>query len=513
MPQQPRTKHEIATNFFKLVAFQPASNWQSSLLLNTAHSVEDFQENSNLSSSKFFIPDNFYRPEECGPLNLLKSSIDDPFGIIQTIKTRKAKSRFCEKLTYEGFEIFIFVEDRKLVSLIIDPHQFLNAFNAEIITRKMNRIDLDNLGIGWSSKDQHSKEHSWIDWSLKEKEERIRQIIESYKTNNLSHHWLFKTINELWENHSEIDNREEFLFDLLPTILILFDIAGLNRTNYLKNSKLVEGNELFDFNKFCLSSKDYADKSGGLFKTKREYKYFKQSVFFIDLIATSSKNRVILIKNFLKKTVKRVSDKRNKKIEACGFTPQAEIEFIEKILTDKKDIFKDMIERKVLIFYFCKVKIDEEVLNKISKIALNVDQLYLFIKDNVESSEQLPISSYFFHLSHIIKFLSPLILNFTEEFAILELLVTLNYIDGCIRGQDFLHQLLETLHYIGRLIYGVQHPYSTWDELQMFAGFALRPDPSSWYHHAQVIPSCLKSIDKLEDFQTLKNTRIRKVAP
>ena len=110
MPQQSRTKHEIAANFFKLVAFQPASNWQSSLLLNTAHSIEDFQENSNLSSSNFFIPDNFYRPEECGPLDLLKSPIDNPFGIIQAIKKRKAESRFCEKLTYEGFEIFIFLE-------------------------------------------------------------------------------------------------------------------------------------------------------------------------------------------------------------------------------------------------------------------------------------------------------------------------------------------------------------------------------------------------------------------
>ena len=443
-------KHDIATSFFKLVDFKPASNWHSCLLLNIAHSVEDFQENSNLSSSKFFIPDNFYRPEECGPLNLLKSSIDDPFGIIQTIKTRKAKSRFCEKLTYEGFEIFIFVEDRKLVSLIIDPHQFLNAFNAEIITRKMNRIDLDNLGIGWSSKGKHSKEDGWIAWSLEKKEERIQQLIESYKNrgNNLSHHLLFKTINELWENDSEIDKKEEFLFDLLPTILILFDIANLECTGYLKNDKLLTGNELYAVNKFCLHYGDYASKSGNLFRNVGAYKHFRQdSSLFLGLMTDFDINvRAKLIKNSLVKKTRNLLNKR-RKVDSLEYAPTGKgTKRIVKAFYGES-VFNELIEKNVIKFHCLN--------GKITKIIVNIDQLYLYItnddaaEDKILDKSQLPISSYLFFANNIVKSISEMLLSRTAKLNIDNLIpskvpTTWEEILNCpIRADSFNDNLIE----------------------------------------------------------------------
>lgn len=241
-------KHDIATSFFKLVDFQPASNWHSLLLLNTASSLEKILDPTGSASGtqRILRQSQNGLPVKGGPLSLLTSSTNDHFGVIQAIKKRKAKSRFCEKLTYEDFELFIFVENRKLVSLIIDPHQFLNAFDAKKIAKEMD-----------------------------EKEECIQELIKLYKkNNNLSHHLLFKTINELWENDSEINNREEFLFDLLPSLITLYNFSGFDlQTIYLNSSKLLSGRELFKKNRFCLKTGTYLPNYG-LFKSKTDYKDF-----------------------------------------------------------------------------------------------------------------------------------------------------------------------------------------------------------------------------------------------
>ncbi|MFM7457307.1 MAG: hypothetical protein ACKO3R_01405, partial [bacterium] len=243
-------------------------------LLNTASSLERILNLASSASStqRMIRQSRNGLPVKGGPLSLLTSSINDHFGVIQAIKKRKAESRFCEKLTYEGFELFIFVENRKLVSLIIDPHQFLNVFDAKKIAQEMDKIDLGNLVIDWSSKDRRGKEYSWIVWSPKEKEERIQQLIESYKTNNLSLHLLFNTINELWESLSET-NKEEFLLDLLPSLIILYNFSGFGvPATYLKALKPLSGKELYEKNRFCLKTGAYLNC--GLFKDRNNYKDF-----------------------------------------------------------------------------------------------------------------------------------------------------------------------------------------------------------------------------------------------
>lgn len=304
MPQKPLTKHDIAISFFKLVAFQSNFNWNNGLLLRTAYSLEAILNSK--AGDPILIPSSVFvlnisrkpfDPEVFGPLNLLTSSTDDPFGIIKTINKRKFKSRFCEKLTYGDFELFIFVENRKLVSLIIDPHQFLNVFYAKKIAKEMNTIDLENLGIGWSSKDSRGKvlitvfyleALICIDWANKDSRSKVLTVVfylqalicicwyskEYYQQINLSHHLLFKTINELWESHSVIDTKEEFIFDLLPSLIILYDFSGFGiPATYLDSFKALSGRGLFKKNRFCLKTGTYLPNYG-LFKSKTDYKDF-----------------------------------------------------------------------------------------------------------------------------------------------------------------------------------------------------------------------------------------------
>jgi hypothetical protein len=362
MPQQPLTKHDTAARFFKLVSFGPNFNWNNDLLPRTAYSVEAILNSKagDPSSSSVFVPNTGskpFDPEVLGPLNLLTSSTDDSFGIIEAINKREAKSRFCAKLAYEGFEVFIFVENRKLISLIIDPHQFLNAFDA----KKMSELDLYFLYIDLTTQ------------KLRELEERIQQIIESYKNreNNLSHHLLFKTINELWENDSEIDKKEEFLFDLLPTAITLFNFASLPvGSNYLdKNLQLVDFEKLFELNRYCLKTTTYLKyKSGGLFKgeakkgykgVNESYKNFKRNNNRLRYLLIEPKTvnidgdkvlraikklfhlKANLIKSFLDKCLE-----NNKTSGLEPYTPRMDT-FIKAFLSKKRS-FKDSLFIKLL---------------------------------------------------------------------------------------------------------------------------------------------------------------------
>jgi hypothetical protein len=439
MPQQPLTKHDIAARFFKLVSFGPKFNWNNDLLPRTAYSVEAILNSKagDPSSSSVFVPNTGskpFDPEVLGPLNLLTSSTDDSFGIIEAINKREAKSRFCAKLAYEGFEVFIFVENRKLISLIIDPHQFLNAFDA----KKMSELDLYFLYIDLTTQ------------KLRELEERIQQIIESYKNrgNNLSHHLLFKTINELWENDSEIDKKEEFLFDLLPTILILFDIANLESTGYLKNDKLLTGNELYAVNKFCLHYGDYASKSGNLFRNVGAYKHFRQdSSLFLGLMTDFDINvRAKLIKNSLVKKTRNILNKR-RKVDSLEYAPTGKgTKRIVKAFYGES-VFNELIEKNVIKFHCLN--------GKITKIIVNIDQLYLYItnddaaEDKILDKSQLPISSYLFFANNIVKSISEMLLSRTAKLNIDNLIpskvpTTWEEILNCpIRADSFNDNLIE----------------------------------------------------------------------
>jgi hypothetical protein len=443
-------KHDIAISFFKLVAFQSNFNWNSLLLLNTASSLEKILDPTGSASGtkRILRQSQNGLPVKGGPLSLLTSSTNDYFGIIQAIKKREDESRFCEKLTYEDFELFIFVENRKLVSLIIDPHQFLNAFDAKKIAEEMNETDLWNLGIGWSSQDRRGKEYDWIVWSPKEKEERIQQLIEFYKEINLSHHLLFKTINELWENDSEIDKKEEFLFDLLPTILILFDMANLECTGYLKNDKLLTGNELYDFNRFCLHYGDYASKSGNLFRNVGAYKHFRQdSSLFLGLMTDFDINaRAKLIKNSLVKKTRNLLNKR-RKVDSLEYAPTGKgTKRIVKAFYGES-VFDELIKKNVIKFHCLN--------GKITKIIVNIDQLYLYItnddaaEDKILDKSQLPISSYLFFANNIVKSISEMLLSHTAKLNIDNLIpskvpITWEEILNCpIRADSFNENLIE----------------------------------------------------------------------
>ncbi|MCH2227336.1 MAG: hypothetical protein MK033_06150 [Candidatus Caenarcaniphilales bacterium] len=433
MTNQVLTKHELVSKFFKLGDFKFNVNWNEVLFSNTETRLDKLlnPKTVNQYSSGVIFHSTRCPYAHSGPLSLISTRGEDPFGINEAVSRKNPDARFCEKLNYEGFDIFIFVKKQKLVSLIINPYQFLEAFDPQIISEEMYQYDLKHLGTGWSSRTSDGQEKGWISWGSDEKIAKINFYISFYKEKNTNFFKLFSILDKFWAECSQLDNFQEILFDLLPTILILFDLASLRvRSNYNHENKKIIGDMLFDFNRFCLNSGDYAkDQTGNLFKNKRAYKYFKdESKTFLKLVTHSEQARPeVIYKHIKKQVIKKIRDKRCKFLSKLDFNPQAEKEYLLTIFSHKEtqqnnfDVIYEMIGTNILKF--------RHHMGYLTKIQVNSDQLYLYIKENHKHEQNFPISSFFFHFRSILEILKPSLLDFIKQIKIYDLLIFLFYLN------------------------------------------------------------------------------------
>ena len=65
----------------------------------------------------------------------------------------------------------------------------------------------------------------------------------------------------------------------------------------------------------------------------------------------------------------------------------------------------------------------------LTKIQVNSDQLYLYIKENHKHEQNFPISSFFFHFRSILEILKPSLLDFIKQIKIYDLLIFLFYLN------------------------------------------------------------------------------------
>jgi hypothetical protein len=400
----PLTKTDgFVSEIFQLSDFNYNSRWNEALIINTNDWLKRLNRDTNGVN---YLSQTFF-PKNSGSLTLIDGT-NDHWKIKKCIDENKQRERYCQKLSYEGIDIFLFVEDQHIVSIVADAFQFLDQFDLEVFNKSCTKEEIENLGIEWD--DQENKRKGIVyqgfeSWSHTERIKRLKKIVGNCKLHNLNGHLLFDCVAKIYDQIHLLDEKRDVLFNLLPTILLFFDLSSINSGNYIltHENKVLEHNELIKLNQYCFWTGIKSQKSGGLFKDKDTFKYFTKTPLFKLLLRDGGKTvkanaiKEHLIKKFLAPKSE-VIDLQHQYFEEGIF----EKIFYGDSVDDSYDIFCELIARKAIQFKF--------KFGTITKLSVYDDILFELIKeryDEINTNNSYHIGSYFFQY----RFISKILLN------------------------------------------------------------------------------------------------------